>query len=82
MYFTEVAGRDRSVGVFYGSQTAQTVEIAVVEWEMNLNVQGGVEGEQHVGGGVIAVEAVVNARCGWFAGWMMWAVAWQMQNDE
>ena len=42
-------------------------------------------GEQHVvSGGVIAVEAVVNACCGcvcWLDdGW--WAGAWQMQNDE
>ena len=42
-------------------------------------------GEQHVvSGGVIAVEAVVNAVAVVFAGWMMGGgqIAWQMQNDE
>lgn len=57
-------------GVVYFTEVkllGDPVEIAVVEWEIELELCKVLclLGEQHVvSGGVIAVEAVVNARCG------------------
>ena len=91
MYFTEVKPAGIvDLWVVYFTEVkllGDPVEIAVVEWEIELELCKVLclLGEQHVvSGGVIAVEAVVNARCGCVC-WLDdggGQIAWQMQNDE
>ena len=74
MYFTE------------SNCSRDEVEIAVVEWEIELEVQVlCLLGEQHVvSGGVIAVEAVVNAVavvCCWLENDGWWADCMADAND-